>query len=101
MGLAPAFARGIVQCMDLHRQARVGRWVIAEHLDIQRHVLCGAQMRKCAGDAEYRFLMIGLGAEYQVNQLRARSRGCCIHLLLASIPGVLNKKSPRINEGLM
>lgn len=99
VGFAPALARGVVQCVDLHRQPRVGRWVIAEHLDVQRHVLSTAQMRECAGDAEYRFLMVGLGAKYQVNQLWARSRGRCIHLLLASIPGVCEQKKPPYKRG--
>ncbi len=85
VGLAPAFAGGFVQRAHTHRQQAIGFGVVAEDLDVYGGVRSLLQKSQRTGDAEDGLLVIGLGAENQIDQLRAGSRGRGIHGLLGSV----------------
>ena len=85
VGLAPAFAGGVVQRAHAYRQQAIGFGVVAEYLDVHDGVRGVLQKSQGAGDTEDGFLMIGFGTENQIHQLRAGSRGHCIHGLLGSV----------------
>ncbi|MNL50351.1 hypothetical protein D3C87_1733630 [compost metagenome] len=72
VGCVPALASSLVEYAHADRQARVGLGIVAEHLDVEFCLGCLAQPGQGTGDAEQCFLVVGLGAESQVNQLRAR-----------------------------
>ena len=98
VGLAPAFAGGLVQRADAHRQQAIGFGVVAEYLNVDVRVRRVLQECQCAGDAEYGFLMVGVGAEDQVDQLRAGRRGHCIHGLRGSV-GNVKRQRPSSERG--
>ncbi|CRM98754.1 hypothetical protein [Pseudomonas sp. 34 E 7] len=84
VGFAPAFAGGFVQGAHAYRQQAIGFGVVAEYLDVHGRIGVVLQEGQRAGDAEYRFLVVGLGAEDQVDQLRTGSGRHCIHGLRGS-----------------
>ncbi|MNT25947.1 hypothetical protein D3C72_1614930 [compost metagenome] len=74
IGLVPGFAGAGVQRVNGYREVLVGLQAVTVDLDVQRFTWRLVQIGQGTDDAELRFLMVGVGTEDEVNELRA-SRG--------------------------